>query len=50
MKYLELSGFFNNASTLREVSKKELLARADATLPPYRTGGEGHLRNVPAMK
>lgn len=31
MKYLELSGFFNNASTLREVSRKELLARADAT-------------------
>lgn len=31
MKYLELSGFFTDKSTLREVSKKELLTRADAT-------------------
>ena len=31
MKYLELSGFFTEKSTLREVSKKELLTRADAT-------------------
>lgn len=31
MKYLELSGFFNSRTDLREVSKKELLARADST-------------------
>lgn len=31
MKYLELSGFFTNKASLREVSKKELLTRADAT-------------------
>ena len=28
MKYLELSGFFNDRTSLREVSKKELLERA----------------------
>ena len=32
MKYLELSGFFTDKASLREVSKKELLTRADA--PP----------------
>ena len=31
MKYLELSGFFTDKASLREVSKKELLTRADAT-------------------
>ncbi len=31
MKYLELSGFFADKASLREVSKKELLTRADAT-------------------
>ncbi len=31
MKYLELSGFFTNKSTLHEVGKKELLTRANAT-------------------
>ena len=31
MKYLELSGFFNSRTDLREVSKKELLARSGAT-------------------
>lgn len=31
MKYLELSGFITDKASLREVSKKELLTRADAT-------------------
>ena len=31
MKYLELSGFFTDKASLRDVSKKELLTRADAT-------------------
>ena len=31
MKYLELSGFFTDKASLREVSKKELLTRANVT-------------------
>ena len=35
MKYLELSQFFNSRDTLREVNKKELLTRADASNAMY---------------
>ena len=35
MKHLELSGFFSNQAALREVSKKELLARADSTADAF---------------